>query len=133
MTPIRVIVADDEALARERITSLVRETPGLTLVGEAAHGLEALDLVTSLEPDLLFLDVEMPELGGFDVVAALDDQALPGIVFVTAYDEYAIKAFEVNAIDYLLKPVSPERFAATVERAVARLGGPGPSRREALR
>jgi two-component system, LytTR family, response regulator len=99
----------------------VRETPGLELVGEAAHGLEALDLVTTLAPDLLLLDVEMPELSGFDVVAALDDDVLPGIVFITAYDEYAIRAFEVNAIDYLLKPVSPERFATTVERAVSRL------------
>jgi two-component system LytT family response regulator len=122
MSVIRVIVADDESLARERITTLVRETAGLTLVAEASHGLEVLDLVTSLRPDLLLLDVEMPELGGFDVVAALDDDVLPGIVFITAYDEYAIRAFEVNAIDYLLKPVSPERFAATVTRAVARLG-----------
>lgn len=121
MRGVRVIVADDEALARERITTLVRATPGLELIAEASHGLEALDLVTSLQPDLLLLDVEMPELSGFDVVAALDDDALPGIVFITAYDEYAIKAFEVNAIDYLLKPVSPERFAATVDRAVSRL------------
>jgi two-component system LytT family response regulator len=118
---IRVVVVDDEALARERVVSLVRATPELDLVGEASHGLEALDLITSLSPDLVFLDVEMPELNGFDVVAALDDSALPGIVFITAYEEYAMKAFEVDAIDYLQKPVTPDRFSAAVRRALGRL------------
>jgi len=122
MKPVRVIVVDDEALARERISALVSATPRLALVGEAANGLEALDLIESLEPDLVLIDVDMPELSGFDVVASRGDAAKPGFVFITAYDEYAIKAFEVDALDYLLKPASPERFALTVERALTRLG-----------
>ncbi|HVZ49779.1 MAG TPA: LytTR family DNA-binding domain-containing protein [Gemmatimonadaceae bacterium] len=119
---VRVLVAEDEPLARERITGLVRESPGLELVGEAVHGLEALDRITALRPDLVFLDVEMPELTGLEVVAALDESALPGIVFITAYEEYAVQAFEVDAIDYLRKPVTAERFAAAVARAVRRVG-----------
>ncbi len=122
MTNVRVIVVDDEALARERISALVRATPRLTLLGEASNGLEALDLIESLAPDLVLLDVDMPELSGFDVVASRGDAAAPGFVFITAYDEYAIRAFEVDAVDYLLKPVSAERFAVTVDRALARLG-----------
>ena len=122
MRPVRVIVVDDEALARERITALVRATPRLSLVGEAVNGLEALDLIESVAPDLVLIDVDMPELGGFGVVAARGETNKPGFVFITAYDEYAIQAFEVDALDYLLKPVSEERFAKTVERALARLG-----------
>lgn len=121
MSAVRVVVAEDEALARERIVALVRETPELELVGEASHGLQALDLITALTPDLVFLDVEMPELNGFEVVAALEERSLPGLVFITAYEEYALKAFEVDAIDYLHKPVTPERFHAAVRRALGRL------------
>ena len=128
MKQVRVLVVDDEALARERIAALVTSTPDLTLVGQATNGLEALDLIESLGPDLVLLDVDMPELSGFDVVATLgESRAAPGFVFITAYDEYAIRAFEVNALDYLLKPVSPERFARTVERALARMGGEAPA------
>jgi two-component system LytT family response regulator len=118
---LRALVVDDEDLARERVATLVRQTPALELVGEAAHGLQALDMIASLAPDLVFLDVEMPELDGFDVVAALSGDKIPGFVFVTAYEEYAVKAFEVEAIDYLRKPVTPERFHSTVQRAVRRL------------
>jgi two-component system LytT family response regulator len=121
MSAVRVIVAEDEALARERIVALVRGTPELELVAEAVHGLQALDLITALNPDLVFLDVEMPELNGFDVVAALEERPVPGLVFITAYEEYALKAFEVDAIDYLHKPVTPERFQAAVRRALGRL------------
>ncbi|MBV9878901.1 MAG: response regulator transcription factor [Gemmatirosa sp.] len=129
MGATRVVVVEDEALARERIVTLVCATPELALVGEAAHGLQALDVIAATSPDLVFLDVEMPELDGFGVVAALladrdsdlDDAAMPGIVFITAYEEYALRAFEVDAIDYLHKPVTPERFAAAVRRAVGRL------------
>ncbi|MFN8571389.1 MAG: LytTR family DNA-binding domain-containing protein [Gemmatimonadaceae bacterium] len=127
MNDVRVLVADDEPLARERVVSLVNSTPGLQLAGEAIHGLDALDQIVALRPDLVLLDVEMPELSGLDVVAALEDTVLPGIVFITAYDEYAIRAFEVNAIDYVLKPVTPERFAVTVERAISRLRADGAS------
>lgn len=122
MTPVRVLMVDDEALARERIGALVTAMPNLTLVGQATNGLEALDLIETLQPDLVLIDVDMPELGGFEVVAAVAGARAPGFVFITAYDDYAIRAFEVDALDYLLKPVSPERFARTVDRAVARLG-----------
>lgn len=117
----RVIVADDEALARQAVRDLVQQHPLLTLVGEATDGREALDVIVEHRPDLVFLDIQMPELDGFQVVAALDDETMPAFVFVTAYDAFAIKAFEVDAIDYLLKPVTPERFAAAVDRVQARL------------
>lgn len=120
--PARVIVAEDEPLARERIVTLVQASPDLVLIGQAEHGLEALDRIVALQPDLAFLDVEMPELGGFDVVAALSAEHLCGIVFITAHAEHAPRAFEVDAIDFLQKPVTPDRFAATVQRALRRLG-----------
>ena len=121
---LRTVVVDDEPLPRERIVTLVRATPGLELVGEAASGTEALDQIVALRPDLLFLDIQLPEMDGFEVVDALGDEAPPAMVFVTAYDEYAVRAFEVDAIDYLLKPVSPERFAAAVNRIRDRLPTP---------
>ena len=86
--PIRVLTVDDEPLARERVTTLVRATDGFELVGEAANGIEALDLITRLEPDLIFIDVEMPELSGFGVIAALEDARVPAVVFITAYEHY---------------------------------------------
>ena len=121
MTSIRVVTVDDEPLARERVSTLVNETDGLELVGEANNGLEALDLITTLEPDLVFIDVEMPELDGFGVIAALDVARAPAFVLVTAYEHYALQAFDVGAIDYLHKPVTRARFAAAVERAKQRL------------
>jgi two-component system, LytTR family, response regulator len=121
MRPVRVLVVEDEALARERVVALVRATPELELLGEATHGLEALDRITALHPDLVLLDIEMPELNGFEIVAALDESSMPGIVFITAFEDYALQAFEVDAIDYLQKPVTPERFAAAVQRAIGRL------------
>jgi two-component system LytT family response regulator len=120
---LRVVVVDDERLPRERVRDLVAQHSGLTLVGEATDGAEALDVIVELRPDLVFLDIQMPELDGLQVAASLtDDEAPPAIVFVTAYDDYAIRAFEVDAIDYLLKPVTAERFAAAVARVSARLG-----------
>ena len=121
MSAIRVIAVDDEPLARERVTTLVRETPGLELVGEGANGLQALDLITRLEPDLIFIDVEMPELDGFGVIAALEVDRVPAVVFITAYERYAMAAFDVGAVDYLHKPVTRSRFADAVERAKERL------------
>src|SRR5262245_47192571 len=114
MSAVRVVVVDDEALARERVVTLVRQTPELELVGEAAHGLAALDLIVSTAPDLAFLDVEMPELSGFDVAAALDEPSLPGLVFITAYEEYAMKGFEVDAVEYLEEHVTSARFRGAV-------------------
>jgi two-component system LytT family response regulator len=121
VSPIRVITVDDEPLARERVSSLVSASPGLELVGEASNGLEALDLIATLCPDLIFIDVEMPELSGFGVIAALDADKVPGVVFITAYEHYAVKAFEVGAIDYLPKPVLRARFDEAVTRAKSRL------------
>lgn len=124
---LRTVVVDDEELPRQRVCDLVRQDPRLALVGEAGDGASALDVVAERRPDVLFLDVQMPELDGFQVVAALDADVLPAVVFVTAYDEYAIRAFEVDAVDYLLKPVTAERFAAAVARAAARLERRDPS------
>jgi len=118
---LRVLAVDDEPLARERLTGLVRATPDLELVGEARNGVEALDLIAASRPDLVLVDVEMPGLTGFGVVAALDGPEVPGVIFVTAYDHYAVKAFDVGAIDYLLKPVTRARFGAAIDRARDRL------------
>jgi len=130
---LRAIVVDDEALPRQRVADLVRGDSRLTLVGEADDGRAALDLIVEQRPDLIFLDIQMPELDGFQVIAALDDDMLPAIVFVTAYDAYAIRAFEVDAIDYLLKPVNAERFDAAVTRVIARVGNSGSSTETAVR
>jgi two-component system LytT family response regulator len=121
MRPLRVVIADDEPLVLERVSALVRSTPELDLVGEGHNGLEALDLIAAHEPDLIFIDVEMPELSGFGVIAALDGGRVPGVVFITAFERYAVRAFDVGAIDYLHKPITRERFAAAVERARDRL------------
>jgi two-component system, LytTR family, response regulator len=129
---IRAIVVDDEPLVRERISALVRETSQLELVGQAENGLEALNLISTLQPDLLFIDVEMPELSGFGVVAAIEGDHVPGVVFVTAFEHYALRAFDVGAIDYLHKPVTPQRFAAAVERARQRLRQGSATQRRAL-
>jgi len=121
---LRVVVVDDEPLPRQRVRDLVSQHPSLSLVGEATNGTEALDAMVELRPDLAFLDIQMPELDGLQVAAALAEDAPPAIVFVTAFDEYAIRAFEVDAIDYLLKPVTPERFAAAVDRVLKRIERP---------
>ena len=129
---LRVVVVDDEPLARERVGDLVRTTPGLELVATGGDGLQALDLIARHAPDLLFIDVEMPELSGFGVVAALDGAQLPGVVFVTAFEHYAVRAFDVGAIDYLHKPITRQRFAAAAARAVERLSRRSPADERAL-
>lgn len=112
---MRILLVDDERLAREEFKRLLAVHPGLELVGEAANGHEAISAIAKLQPDAVFLDIQMPGLGGFDVVEALEPP-LPWIVFVTAYDKHAIKAFEVNALDFLVKPADPLRLAASVQR-----------------
>lgn len=116
---IRTLIADDEPLARQRIATLLQGDADIEVVGECAHGEEAVELVHSLKPDLLFLDVQMPVLDGFGVLDAVGDKLMPVTVFVTAYDRYAIRAFEVHAVDYLLKPFDDERFLKALERAKA--------------
>jgi two-component system LytT family response regulator len=130
---LRVVVVDDEPLPRQRVRDLVVEHPSLTLVGEATNGTEALDVMVELRPDLAFLDIQMPELDGLQVAASLAEDAPPAIVFVTAFDEYAIRAFEVDAIDYLLKPVTSERFTAAVDRVLKRLDRAEPSVQGSIR
>jgi two-component system LytT family response regulator len=113
---MRVVIADDEPLARKTIRLLARRDPDVEIVAECRNGEETVDAVREHKPDLLFLDIQMPRLDGFDVLEILGDDA-PAIVFVTAYDQYAIRAFEVHAIDYLLKPFTDERFEKTLARA----------------
>jgi two-component system LytT family response regulator len=121
-----VLVVDDEPLAREKIREMVRRDPEVEIVGECASGAEALDAVREKSPDLLLLDVQMPELGGFEVLEALkEEEHAPAVIFVTAYDQYAVRAFEVHALDYLLKPFDRERFETALGRAKAHLRGDG--------
>jgi two-component system LytT family response regulator len=111
---MNALIVDDERLARAELRRLLAEHPEVEIVGEARSGEEALTLAPQLAPDLMFLDIQMPGMTGFDVLERLED--LPQVIFTTAYDRYAIKAFEVNALDYLLKPVAPERLAAALGR-----------------
>ena len=120
MADIRALIVDDEALARERVRTLLAAAPGVEILTECTGGREAVEAILEHQPDLVFLDVQMPDLDGFQVLEALGDDQLPAIVFVTAYDEYAIKAFDVHAIDYLLKPIEPERFRKALARATKR-------------
>ncbi len=119
MRTIRTILVDDEDLARGAMRRALASSPDIEIVGEAGNGVEAVEMIEDLRPELVLLDIEMPGFNGFEVVQHLEK--VPGIVFVTAYDEYAVRAFEANAIDYLLKPVQPERL----ERALARIRGRG--------
>jgi two-component system LytT family response regulator len=114
---VRALIVDDEPLARQRLRTLLRGEPDVDVVGECADGQEAVAAIRELEPHLLFLDVQMPVLDGFGVLEALGPQPLPAVIFVTAYDSYAIRAFEVNALDYLLKPFDRDRFRKALERA----------------
>ncbi len=118
---IRVLVADDEKAARTRLTRLLRATDDAEVVGECADGASTIAQVTTLRPDVLFLDIEMPEGTGLDVARAVASKAGPAIVFVTAFDQYAVRAFEVHAADYLLKPIGEERLAIAWDRVRDRL------------
>ena len=123
----RVLIADDEPLARERLAGFLSTEPDIEIAGQAGSGREALDLITSLRPDLVFLDVQMPELNGFEVLDAIPENERPVIVFVTAYDQFAVKAFEVHAVDYLLKPFDKARFQTALKRAVDQLARQQPA------
>jgi two-component system, LytTR family, response regulator len=114
---IRVLVADDQPMARERLVSLLAAEPGVELAGVAASGPEAVDVIRHKAPDLVFLDLQMPGMDGFGVIEAIGVERMPATVFVTAYDEYAVRAFEVQALDYLLKPFGRQRFQSALERA----------------
>jgi two-component system, LytTR family, response regulator len=114
---LRAIIADDEPLARERVRSLLSEEPDVEIITECANGAQALQATQEHKPDLLFLDVQMPRLNGFEVLEALLAEERPEVIFMTAHDEHAIRAFDVNALDYLLKPYTEERFRRAVQRA----------------
>jgi len=117
---LRALVVDDEEPARRLLAEYLADTPGWELAGECANGFEAVKAAAQSRPDVVLLDVQMPKLDGFEVLELLGGDA-PAVVFVTAHDEHALRAFEVHAVDYLLKPVAPERFARALERAAARL------------
>ena len=114
---IRVLIIDDEPLARKRIRTLLRDEKDVEIVGECADGKQAVAAIRKLDPDLVFLDVQMPEKDGFDVLEGVPRGRLPLVIFVTAYDEHALRAFEVHALDYLLKPFDRERFVKALARA----------------
>jgi len=129
MEKIRTIIVDDEKPARRRLRELLEKQPDIAIVAECSNGAEAVRQIRALRPDLLLLDVQMPGLDGFGVVDAIGAAQMPATIFVTAYDQYALKAFEVSALDYLLKPFSDERFERSLARVLSFVGA---NRREEL-
>jgi two-component system LytT family response regulator len=115
---IRALIVDDEQLARQRVRLLLGEEPDVEVIGENGDGFEAVDQIQTTKPDLVFLDVQMPEMDGFEVLRRVPQALLPVVIFTTAYDQHALRAFEVNALDYLLKPFKPTRFKEAVRRAL---------------
>lgn len=116
-----VLVVDDEPIARRAIVRLLRDDPDIELLGECGDGLSALEAIRDQSPELVFLDIQMPAMSGIEVAAAIGAERMPATVFVTAFEQYAVRAFEANAVDYLVKPFSRERFAATLRRVKSRL------------
>src|SRR5580698_11220241 len=131
-TALRVLVVDDEALARRNVTVLLRDDPDIGSVAECGSGSEAIETIKRSRPDLLFLDVQMPECGGFDVLEMLGGDMPSAVIFVTAHDKYALRAFEAGALDYLLKPFDDGRFARALGRAKERLTHSVPQQPRAL-
>jgi len=119
-TPLKAVIVDDEALARGYLREMLRAHPEIEIAAECANGFEAVKAIADARPDLVFLDIQMPKLDGFEVLELIDPG--PAVVLVTAYDEYAMRAFDAHAVDYLLKPFSADRFERALERARARLG-----------
>lgn len=117
---IRVLIVDDESLARDLVRKYLEDIPGIEIMGECGNGFDALKSVQELKPDLVFLDIQMPKLDGFELLEVLTEK--PEIIFTTAFDQYAIRAFEMNAVDYLLKPFSKDRLKQAVEKAKQRIG-----------
>jgi two-component system LytT family response regulator len=114
---IRTVIVDDEELGRDRIQTLLEQQPDVEIIGVCSNGAEAVEVIERAQPDLVFLDVQMPDMDGFEVVGSLDSGKLPAIVFVTAHDGHAIRAFEIHALDFLLKPFDQTRFEKALERA----------------
>src|ERR1051325_3295233 len=118
---IRALIVDDEPLSRRKIREFLKQDREIEIVGECGNGAQAVSAVRDATPDLLFLDIQMPGMDGFTVLEELREERLPFVIFVTAYDKYAVKAFEVRALDYLLKPFHRERFARATDRAKAQI------------
>jgi len=118
---LRLLIVDDEPVARRRLRRLVREIGDIDIAGEAGDGASAVSAIRTLKPDIVLLDVQMPEMDGFQVLEAIGRETLPAVIFVTAFDQYALRAFEVHALDFLLKPVSAEKLAGALERARTRI------------
>jgi two-component system, LytTR family, response regulator len=118
--PMRTLIVEDEPHARHYLRELLSGEPEVAIVGEASSGLEGADLIRKVSPDLVFLDIQMPDLSGFDLIAEIGVEKMPAFVFVTAYNEYAVRAFEVEAVDYLCKPFDRDRLSASLERAIRR-------------
>jgi two-component system LytT family response regulator len=113
---LRALIVDDETLARQRIRQMLQGEADIEVVQECTNGIEAVEAIEQLHPDLVFLDIQMPELDGFGVLEAVGPERMPATIFITAYDQYAVHAFDVNAVDYLLKPFDKERFQRTLQR-----------------
>lgn len=122
--PIRALLVDDEELARRGLRARLERAGDIAIVGECANGRDAITAIGRLNPDLVFLDVQMPELSGFDVIEAFGAERVPYVIFVTAHDQYAVRAFDVHALDYLLKPLDDERLAQALRRAREALNSP---------
>jgi two-component system, LytTR family, response regulator len=120
---MRALIVDDEPLARDELDALLRETGRFEVVGKCGNALEALQVLRRERPEVMFVDVQMPGISGFELLSMLDEDLAPDVVFVTAHDEFAVKAFEESAVDYLLKPVEKGRLGRTVEKLEARRGG----------
>jgi len=114
---IRVLIVDDEPLARERVHHFLKQEPNITIIGESGNGIEAVAAIREKKPDLIFLDIQMPGMDGFEVLQHIESEHMPHIIFITAYDQYAIRAFEVHALDYLLKPFDQNRFKRALQLA----------------
>lgn len=118
---VRVLIIDDEALARQRVRHILTQVPDIEIIGECKTGADAIEKIRGLKPDLIFLDIQMKDMTGFEVLEAIPTAELPMVIFITAYDKYAIKAFDVFAFDYLLKPFKDERFKVSVDNAISNL------------
>ena len=121
MQKLRTIIVDDEPLALKLLRTVLSEIADVEIVAECSNGKQAVEAATRLEPELIFLDIQMPGMNGFDVIKSLQTEIMPMVVFVTAYDQYAVDAFDLHAVDYVLKPLDSERIARSVERAIDRL------------
>jgi two-component system LytT family response regulator len=121
MQKLRTIIVDDEPLALKLLRTVLSEITDVEIVAECSNGKQAVEAVTKLQPELIFLDIQMPGMNGFDVIKSLQTDIMPMVVFVTAYDQYAVDAFDLHAVDYVLKPLDSERIARSVDRAIDRL------------